>query len=79
MTLETRQKLIAIAGDISAFLTILAALPYELGEAATYLPPNAKAWVAGVGVFATLGLRILKRLVDTSPQAQVQPTHQPLK
>ncbi len=58
----TKEKLLGIAGDISAFLTVLAALPYELGEAAEYLPPDAKAWIAGVGVFATLGLRIIKRL-----------------
>lgn len=62
-----KTKLVAIAGDISAFLTLLAAIPYELGEAAQYLPPNVKAWTAGIGVFATLGLRLLNRLLTPIP------------
>lgn len=65
-----KTKLVGIASDLAAFLTVLAAIPYELGEAAQYLSPNAKAWIAGVGVFSTLGLRILKRIMEPSNQNQ---------
>lgn len=65
-----RTKLIAILGDISAFLTVLAAIPYELGEAAQYLSPNAKAWIAGVGVFSTLVIRIIGRILSPNQDAK---------
>lgn len=65
-----KTKLVGIASDIAAFLTVLAAIPYELGEAAQYLPPNAKAWIAGVGVFSTLALRILKRIMEPTDNSK---------
>lgn len=64
-------KLIAIAGDIASFLTLLAAIPYELGPAAEMLPPKWKEWIVMVGVFATLGLRIIKRV--THPADTTKP------
>lgn len=54
-------KITGVLSDLSAGLTMLAMIPYELGEAAQYLPPNAKSWIVGIGVFSTLGLRLLKR------------------
>lgn len=57
----------AVLSELTAFLTILAALPYELGEAAVILPPQLKPWVAGIGVFATLILRIIKRYQESHP------------
>lgn len=54
----------AVASEITAFLTILAALPYELGEVANILPPEWKKAVAIAGAFATLGLRIVKRVQE---------------
>ena len=51
----------ALLSDLTATLTILAALPYELGEMANVLPPEWKKWVAIIGACATLGLRIVKR------------------
>jgi hypothetical protein len=64
MTPELRSRLLHVAADLSAFLTVLAAIPYELGEAAMYLTPEAKSWIAGIGVFSTLGLRILNRFLE---------------
>lgn len=54
-------KYTGILADIVAFLTILAALPYELGPVSDILPPEWKKYVATCGVVATLVLRLIKR------------------
>lgn len=48
----------ALAG-LTATLTLLAALPYDLGQIAEIIPSQWKPYVTGVGIIATLGLRIL--------------------
>jgi len=66
-------RVVGVLGEFSAFLTLLAALPYELGDAANFLNPTVKTWVAGVGVFATLALRLWKRYLEpksTEPAKQ---------
>ena len=46
-----------VAAAFTSFLTVLAALPYELGELATVFPPSWKAPIALTGAIATLILR----------------------
>lgn len=70
MTPATRLRLVAIAGDVSTFLTIVAAIPYELGAAAEMLPPIWKQRIVAVGVFATLALRLLKRFMPPADTAK---------
>jgi hypothetical protein len=70
---ETNNRILAVLGDASAFLTMLAMIPYELGPAAEYLPPNVKAWTVGIGVFATFGLRIIKRIVEPIAPPNAEP------
>jgi hypothetical protein len=62
--MKPNPKVMGILSDVSAFLTMLAMIPYELGPAAEYLPPNIKAWTVGIGVFSTFGLRLIKRWCD---------------
>lgn len=47
-----------VASAITSSLTVLAALPYQLGEIAVLIPPDWKPWVAGIGLGATTILRI---------------------
>lgn len=47
-----------IGSAIAALLTILAALPYQLGEIATIIPPGWKGKIVTVGLLATTALRI---------------------
>lgn len=44
---------------VFSFLTFLAALPYELGEVATIIPPEWKARLAVTSAIAALLLRVL--------------------
>lgn len=55
-----RTTLTGILSSLTALLTILAALPYELGDAATIFPPEWKARIAVTGALATAILRVLK-------------------
>ena len=48
---------VKIASAFTSFLTVLAALPYELGEAATLIPPHWKAPIALCAAIATVILR----------------------
>lgn len=54
----------ATGAGLFSLLTILAALPYELGEIATIIPPAWKAKVAMISAAATLILRIINGLVQ---------------
>lgn len=47
--------------DITTGLTLLAALPYEIGQLGVIIPPDLKPWVTGAGLLATLALRLIKR------------------
>ena len=48
---------VKLASAITSFLTVLAALPYELGDAATLIPASWKAPVALLSAIATVILR----------------------
>lgn len=54
----------AIGAGITSLLTILAALPLELGEVATIIPAEWKAKVVVAGAAATLILRIVNGMVQ---------------
>lgn len=58
-----KKLVLEITADISLLLTIVAAIPYELGPAAEVLPPKIKMWMVGIGAGATIGLRITKIIV----------------
>jgi hypothetical protein len=57
-----------IAAAITSCLTMLAALPYELGEAATIIPPAWKARLVVVGLIATLILRAISSAQTPPPK-----------
>lgn len=44
-----------------SFVTALAALPYQLGDIATIIPPEWKAKVTAVGLGAAFVLRIINQ------------------
>ena len=48
---------VKLASAFTSFLTVIAALPYELGEAAMLIPPAWKAPVALASAIATIILR----------------------
>lgn len=71
-------RITGILGDLTAFLSIIAVMPYEFGAIADLFPPDTKKWVAGAGAIATVVLRLIKRaqvpqVVAVIP-AQVEPT-----
>lgn len=45
---------------LSVILTVLSALPYELGEIATTIPPDWKPVIALLGVIATTALGAIR-------------------
>ena len=51
-----------IGSALFGLLTMLAALPYDLGNIATVIPPDWKSKIVTVGVVATLGLRVWNSL-----------------
>lgn len=55
-----KSLIIEILADVSSFVTITAAIPYELGDAAQYLSPEMKMLLVKIGIFSTLALRIIK-------------------
>lgn len=57
-----RTSLSAIGAALTSLLTILAALPYELGSVATVFPPEWKAKIAITGAVCTVLLKILNGL-----------------
>ncbi len=48
----------AIGAALASTLTILAALPYQLGELATIVPPAWKPTIVALGLVATIILRV---------------------
>lgn len=52
----------------TSFLTVLAALPYELGEAAMLIPPKWKATVAITAALATVILRAFNATKPIDPK-----------
>lgn len=61
------------SASLTAFLTVLAALPYELGDVATIIPAEWKAHVAIAAAFATMVLRLLKSGTDQTPLPEKRP------
>lgn len=47
----------SIGAAVASALTMLAALPYTLGDVATIIPPSWKPYVATVGIIAGFLLR----------------------
>ncbi len=59
MTIEVVKINWTIVGaTLTSALTILAALPYQLGDLATIIPPEWKPKVVAAGLIATTVLRI---------------------
>ena len=54
-----RSSISGIGAALTASLTVVAGLPYELGEVATILPPTWKAKVTVYSAIATFILRVL--------------------
>jgi di/tricarboxylate transporter len=61
----------AIASTLVSALTILAALPYQLGELSTIIPPNWKPTIVAAGLIATIALRVWN--AATVPQTSQAP------
>ncbi len=55
-----RTTLLGLGSAVFAFLTMLAAAPYELGEVAQFIPPEHKAKLFIASAIATMILRIWK-------------------
>ncbi len=61
----------AIASTLVSALTILAALPYQLGELSTIIPPNWKPTIVVIGLISTIALRVWN--AATVPQTSQAP------
>jgi hypothetical protein len=59
-----------IAGTLTSALTVIAALPYQLGDLATLVPPEWKARVVVLGLAATTILRIINSIVQKDAPKQ---------
>jgi hypothetical protein len=59
-----RTTISGIGTAIFGLLTMLAALPYQLGDVATIIPPEYKSKVVAVGIFATFALRVWNSMVQ---------------
>lgn len=66
--LSWRSTLTGIGTALFSLLTVLAALPYELGDVALIIPAEWKAKVAVTGAIAALILRVLNALVTKDRQ-----------
>lgn len=64
MHLPTKAAIVAILGDISIILTIVAGLPYELGAVSEFFPAKYKGWLTVSGVIATAGLKVTQRAME---------------
>lgn len=65
-------RLVKIASDITAALTMLSLVPYEMGQVADVFPPEVKKWGVIIGASSTLALRLIGRLYP-----QIVPAVQP--
>lgn len=63
-----RTSISAIGAAIFSLLTIIAALPYELGSVATIIPPEWKAKLAIVAAIAATILKVINGLVQKDKQ-----------
>lgn len=62
-----------VGATLTSLLTMLAALPYQLGDLATIIPPDWKAKVFVVGAIATVVLRLWNTNMG-APQPPTNPT-----
>jgi hypothetical protein len=63
-----------VAATLTSTLTILAALPYSLGDLAAIIPPAIKGYVVTVGLIATTVLRLWNtKMPETPPTTEVKP------
>lgn len=53
-----------IAASLTALLTVIAGLPYELGNISTIISPDYKAKVVAAGAIATVILKIINALAQ---------------
>lgn len=65
-------KWIKIASDVTAALTMLSLIPYELGQVADVFPPELKKWAVILGTGSTVILRVVGRVLPQYVPA-VQP------
>ena len=76
-TVKAQTKKPRVAVDLalvaSIVLTVLAALPYQLGEVATVIPPAWKPVIALVGVIASTVLGVIRPYMP-SPHAPANPS-----
>lgn len=66
---------VGVASDVTAALTLLSMVPYELGALSIVIPPEIKPWVAGIGIGSTIVLRLWKRWQElrTTQEAATEP------
>lgn len=64
MKLPTRVCIVALLGDITIALTMIAGIPFELGEAANYLDPHLKMELVKYGALASVALKLVQRLTE---------------
>lgn len=57
-----------IGTAIFGLLTALAALPYQLGDIATVIPPEWKSKVVTAGIIGTVGLKIWNSVAQKSKE-----------
>ncbi len=55
-----------VGAAIFSLLTILAALPYDLGDVATIIPPAWKGKLVTAGIIASLALRVWNSVAQKS-------------
>lgn len=67
---DWKTTITGIGGALTSALTVIAALPYQLGDIATIIPVEWKARVAIAGIVATTILRILNSIAQKDAPKQ---------
>ena len=73
----TRINWKSVASSVVSALTILAALPYSLGELSAIIPVEWKPRIVGAGLLATVALRIWNAATTASVKIEPQPEPKP--
>lgn len=58
----------ALAATLTSALTILAVIPYQLGDLGTVIPPKYKGWIVVLGLVATTLLRSINAVKPPEPK-----------
>jgi hypothetical protein len=61
---EWKTTLSGIGAALTSTLTVIAALPYQLGDLATIIPPEYKSRVVIAGLIATTILRVMNSIAQ---------------